>query len=92
MIRNSIPSCRPSLGLGNPSQSREPEARRLGTTQNAAHRARPMIYYPPVSPLWGSEISLMVGRFVLKVLRIDAHGCQIEQATEQATQQHNDAQ
>ena len=53
---DSISVCRPSLGLGNTSRSRDPGRRRLGSTKIAAHRAGPMIPYPSVDPLWGSEI------------------------------------
>ena len=48
--------CRPSLGLGNTSQSRDPRGRRLGSTKNRTCRRGPMIVPPTVGPLWGSEI------------------------------------
>ena len=56
---------RPSLGLGNISQSRDPGGRRLGSTKNAAHRAVAMIRDPPVIPLWGSDIPDIVGYLVV---------------------------
>ena len=47
---DSIPSCRPSLGLGNTSLSRDPEGQVWGIT------GRSMIQTAPAGPLWGSEI------------------------------------
>mgnify|MGYP005700220557 CR=1 FL=1 len=64
-VNDSPGYCRPSLGLGNTSQSRDPGGRRLGSTKNAAHRAGPMIRYPTVGPLWGSEIPDIVVCFVV---------------------------
>ena len=65
---DSLPSSeasRPSLGLGNTSQSRDPGGRRLESTKIEAHRAGAMIHYPTVGPLCGSEILDIVVYFVV---------------------------
>ena len=75
----SLPrGARPSLGLGNASQSRDPGGRRLGSTKIAANRAGPMIPYPPGIPLWDSEI-----RARAVILGVDVWGAPKSQKSKQ---------